>query len=229
MDDVSNKFVDEAPLEPALAYDLAAQQYDTWHWQRLWHETEMPFFARAVERHSLGHFANMIDVGCGTGFYLGRFEAHCQRTTGVDPSDGMLSIADHWTLRSKLLQGGLPQLPIGDEAFDLTVCARVLSHVEDLDVACRELRRVSADGALMLLSNVDAEHPYRHTRLPTADGGHVFAKTFKHCREDVFQAILDRGFKLLTVCLIMSDGEVVEFAGRDDGRKATAWAVAARG
>jgi ubiquinone/menaquinone biosynthesis C-methylase UbiE len=229
MDDVSNTFEDWAALEPALAYDLAALQYDTWHWQRFWHGTETPFFNRAIKRHSADRFSNMLDVGCGTGFYLGRFEGRCQRATGVDPSDGMLRIADHWALKSKLLRGGLPQLPVGDESFDLTICARVLSHVEDLDAACTELRRVSDHGGLLLISNVDAGHPYRHTRMPAADGDDVYARTFKHRREDVFQMLEEDGFELLTVGLIMSDGEVLEFAGRDDGRKATAWALAARG
>jgi ubiquinone/menaquinone biosynthesis C-methylase UbiE len=229
MDDPSKTATHWAALEPALAYDLAATEYDAWRWQHFWHATETIFFKRAIERHSEGLFSNMIDVGCGTGFYLGRFGGQCRKVTGVDPSGGMLRVADQSACGAKLLNGGLPHLPVGDALFDLTICTRVLSHVEDIDAACTELRRVSDFGGLLLLSNVDAWHPYEHTRLPTASREDAYAKTFKHHREDIFQMLEEDGFELLTVGLIQDDGTVSEFVGRDDGRKATAWALAARG
>lgn len=141
----------------------------------------------------------------------------------------MLGIARHWVRGADIYRGGLPCLPIS-ESFDLVVCARSLSHVEDLPAAAIELKRVTAAGGTLLLSDVDSGHPYEHTRLPTDDGDYVFARTCKHRRLEVVSGLEKAGFSVDMICLIDApSGEIHDVTGRDDGRSATGWALAATG
>jgi ubiquinone/menaquinone biosynthesis C-methylase UbiE len=85
-----------AAAEPVLAaqeaYDRAATGYDAWKWQPFWRAAEQPFIIQA-----LADFApdrpRLLDVGCGTGWYLRELEPLCAHTAGIDVSEGMLAQA----------------------------------------------------------------------------------------------------------------------------------------
>ena len=108
----------------------------------------------------------VLDAGCGSGRYL----MHALRrgaasVTGVDLSPAMLQRADaelhafRPPARVALLQGSLAALPAPDAAADLTICALVLGHLEHLEAALAELRRVTRPGGTLLCSDV---HPIGH-------------------------------------------------------------------
>lgn len=66
-------------LDASLAYDLAASSYDGWRWQWFWHQTETLVFDDVVASRFAGRRPDMLDVGCGTGFYLSRYWDRCAR------------------------------------------------------------------------------------------------------------------------------------------------------
>lgn len=91
----------------------------------------------------------VLEAGCGTGLLLREIDRTADVAVGVDLSAGMLGLAHRRGLN--VVQGSVTALPFGDGAFD-TVCSfKVLAHVPDLDLALRELVRVTRPGGHLVL------------------------------------------------------------------------------
>jgi malonyl-CoA O-methyltransferase len=108
----------------------------------------------------------VIDAGCGSGRYMRHaLQRDAARVTGVDLSLPMLARAraeldaDRSDAETALMQGGVSALPIADGWADLTICALVIGHLENLQPALAELRRVTRPGGTLLCSDV---HPIGH-------------------------------------------------------------------
>jgi ubiquinone/menaquinone biosynthesis C-methylase UbiE len=218
------------PAEPVLrareAYDRAATRYDAWKWQPFWRASELPFILQALADFAPGR-PRLLDVGCGTGWYLHELEPLCAHTAGIDVSEGMLAQARMRARHSELLRAGAGHLPFADGAFDVVLSTRVMSHVAQVGQAIDEIVRVLAPGGVVVLSDIDANHDYTHTRLPVADG-HVMAETFKHTRGTVQAALAAVELKHRRSALILEDGkaEAIERLGDNGHRGAAGWITA---
>ncbi|GGY23107.1 biotin synthase [Rhodanobacter panaciterrae] len=152
-------------LNPAEAYALWAHSYPA--------HAHNPVM-QAEERAMLGLMPAtlqgqaVLDAGCGSGRYmLHALRRGAARLTGVDLSPEMLqcAVAELGVLQSdaaaevELVQGSLAALPIPDALADLTVCGLVVGHLENLQQALAELRRVTRPGGILLCSDV---HPIGH-------------------------------------------------------------------
>ena len=89
--------------------------------------------------------ARVLDAGCGTGRNLVEFGG-----IGVDPSPDAVAAARARGV--EVVQAPVEALPFADASFDLLLATDVLEHVEDDGAALRELRRVAAPGALLLVT-----------------------------------------------------------------------------
>ncbi|HEX2084319.1 MAG TPA: class I SAM-dependent methyltransferase [Solirubrobacteraceae bacterium] len=87
----------------------------------------------------------VLDAGCGTGRNLAEFGG-----VGVDPAPEAVAACRARGL--DVVQAPLEALPFGDASFDLLLATDVLEHVDDDVAALRELRRVAAPGALLLVT-----------------------------------------------------------------------------
>lgn len=172
-------------LAPAEAYALWAADYPA--------HAHNPVM-RAEERAMLGclpldlRAAIVVDAGCGSGRYLRhalvRGAAHVH---GVDLSPEMLARAAEVSReadaasRVTLAQGSLDALPLGEGIADLTLCGLTIGHLERLEPALAELRRVTRPGGCILCSDV---HPTGHAlgwlRDFKADGRRYAARHTAH-------------------------------------------------
>jgi ubiquinone/menaquinone biosynthesis C-methylase UbiE len=156
------------------AFDRQARDYDTApcgrHARRL-HDDVMT----AVSTFS---FADVLDVGCGTGATLAAIlTAHPDvRARGIDLSEQMIAVA-----RERLGDGADVQvadaehLPLADGSVDLVTCVDSLHHYPDPGAALAEMHRVTRPGGGLVLGEWRAATPFRQLlnwllpRLPEGD------------------------------------------------------------
>lgn len=99
-----------------------------------------------VERYGAG--GDLLEVGCGTGLILTRARAFARSAIGVDLSAGMLAHARARDL--PVIQGSATALPVATASRDLAYCFKVLAHIDQVELALRELARVVRPGGWVL-------------------------------------------------------------------------------
>ena len=206
------------------AYDLAAPFYDQWRWQALWRAAELPFVIHQIRARFRESPPRLLDDGCGTGWYVEQLAPFCAEVAGIDVSAGMLERARDRAPQGALLHADARELPFPDQRFEVVFLARVLSHLPDADRALKEMARVLTRGGLAIVTDVDAGHPYEHTRLPLAKG-HVLARTFKHPRVLIERVLKDAGMTEVQSALISEAGETTPLAhlGEEADRSVAGW------
>lgn len=99
-----------------------------------------------VKRFAKGK--HLLEVGCGTGLLLERFARFAEHATGIDLSPGMLARARERGL--DVTEASATSLPFANASFDVTCSFKVLPHVRELDVALREMTRVTRPGGIVI-------------------------------------------------------------------------------
>lgn len=106
--------------------------------------------------------ARLLEVGCGTGHILGRFqEFGAGMTVGIDLADHRLRIARKQYPRLFFLQGNGAELPFADGAFDVVLQFMCLSSVLDPGMRQRiadEMWRVLRPGGMVLYYDLRSTH-----------------------------------------------------------------------
>lgn len=100
-----------------------------------------------VLEHAAGK--DVLEVGCGTGLILKRIEPVAKRAVGIDLSSGMLEKARERGL--EVYKANATELPFDDATFDVVYSFKVLAHVEAIDVALREMARVTRKNGVLIL------------------------------------------------------------------------------
>ena len=109
---------------------------------------------RELARFGLG--ARALDVGCETGFNVGRLLDRGFSVTGVEPSAAMRERAIRANPRAEILDGDVRALPFPGEQFDVVACIEVIRYLDDPAVALAEMHRVLAPGGLALITAAPA-------------------------------------------------------------------------
>jgi ubiquinone/menaquinone biosynthesis C-methylase UbiE len=108
---------------------------------------------RALKIAKLDVGSRVLDIGCGTGRWLRRYEELGYRPTGIDLTAGMLSLARRNRTRSPLVGGESSRLPFKDSSFDavsdITVIQHQLPTSQPRSVA--EMLRVLKPGGRLIL------------------------------------------------------------------------------
>jgi ubiquinone/menaquinone biosynthesis C-methylase UbiE len=158
----------KAPSErvPGM-YTRLAPAYEVW--ARL---TESKARRRVIELAAIQPDDDLLEVATGTGVQLVRLASANTggRTTGVEPSEGMLAqtrrrveaagLGD----RVELLDGDALNLPLAAESFDVVVNGYMLDLLprDDIPRALAEFRRVLRPGGRLVLSNMAKAERRRH-------------------------------------------------------------------
>lgn len=90
---------------------------------------------------------NLLDVGCGTGFYFPLLSEHAQSITGIDVCPPMLEearalIREKGLANCHVLESSALELPFDNNTFDVVHSWDFLHHVPDVPQAVSEIRRV---------------------------------------------------------------------------------------
>jgi SAM-dependent methyltransferase len=96
----------------------------------------------------------LLDIGCGTGFFLEFFWSCGFDLTGIDLSPDMLARArEKIGNRADLHLGNADHLPFEDREFDYAAIMTVLEFVDDPGRVLREAARVARKGILVMFLN----------------------------------------------------------------------------
>jgi len=106
----------------------------------------------------LGHAAGQaLDIGCGYGRMAGALSSLGYDVTGVEPSERVLKVASELQPQHHWHVGGLPDLPVPKDSFDL-VClfnvARSLHLIGMAEVCSASARYVKPGGRLVVIDNL---------------------------------------------------------------------------
>lgn len=108
--------------------------------------------------------ANILDAGCGDGFYL-------YLLSELFPSASLIGLdCNRLALKSargnlrgkeiKLLLGDIIKIPLKDNQFDVVLASEVLEHLNDDYLAVKELVRVLKPGGQLLITVPHANFPF---------------------------------------------------------------------
>lgn len=113
----------------------------------------------AMEQHGFTSFdtIEILEIGCGTGFWLRDFikwGIRPENITGVDPLSDQIALARQLCPESVAIEcGSATNLGFSDGCFDLvlqsTVFSSILDHSIRQQIASEMLRVVKADGAIL--------------------------------------------------------------------------------
>ena len=108
------------------------------------------------------HRGRLLEVGCGTGHFLGNLSVSSPHLFGLDRSAGMLRRACREENRLSLVRGDAGSLPYADASMDLVYCVNALHHFDEPQAFIREAYRVlSRDGVLAIAGSDPREPPRR--------------------------------------------------------------------
>ena len=105
------------------------------------------------------HGANVLDIGCGTGFHLPRFAADAARVVGVEPHGPLVELARRRTagLGTVDVRGGTAQhLPVGDASVDVAHARWAYFFGPGCEPGLREVQRVLRRGGAAFVVDNDA-------------------------------------------------------------------------
>jgi SAM-dependent methyltransferase len=121
---------------------------------------------------------DVLDVGCGPGFYSAAMVERGATVTGLDGSAELLGHAERATGgRGAFVRHDLElALPFRDEAFDLAVMALVYHHVYARPRLLAELKRVLRPGGRLLVSTTHPMSEQRWLGGSYYEGGRVNAR-----------------------------------------------------
>jgi predicted TPR repeat methyltransferase len=172
-------------------FDQHAARFDESLLQHLdYRAPQLLLEAVAVVTRSAGprRFADMLDLGCGTGLAGAAFRGEVDRLTGIDLSATMIEEARHKALYDRLETGELVEFLATEAAaltrYDLVLAADVLVYTADLAVVAAAVRGVLAPGGLfgftvethagdgvLLRESLRYAHGAAHVRAATTGAG----------------------------------------------------------
>lgn len=164
-----NRLLQLAPGETLKGYDRWSQSYD--------HEDNPLITATSwvLDRMALGAAdCDVLELGCGTGRNAWRVLNEGARSyTGVDGSDGMLSIATQQNRdpRVKFMRADLLTAWKLEEPVDLAMMVLVLEHLPTLDAIAQTLSHVVKPGGRLRIVDLHPERVATGTLAHFHDGG----------------------------------------------------------
>lgn len=131
---------------------------DSWRYRELFEVEERHWWFRSrravvralLSRANLPPSPRILDAGCGTGANLLEY-GRLGEVTGVDAFADAIELCRKRGL-ANVLEAPVEELPFEAGSFDLLFATDVIEHLDDDVVALRELRRVAADDARLVLT-----------------------------------------------------------------------------
>lgn len=115
-------------------------------------KTSLSWHSRLVGgRLKLPQNAEVLDVACGLGEWLGYFQSRGAQVSGIDISSSAISICEEKFPDGEFHCGPAEELPFPNASFDLVTCMGSLEHFLDKPQALESMLRVARPGASIII------------------------------------------------------------------------------
>jgi SAM-dependent methyltransferase len=124
---------------------------------------------RAITLAGLSADTRILDVGCGTGRWLRRYQQFGFRATGVDATAAMLRLARERGTAAALTVGEANRLPFRDATFDAVTDITVTQHIPQplqVPALAEMIRVIRPGGCLILMELIQGEDKHIFPRTP---------------------------------------------------------------
>jgi ubiquinone/menaquinone biosynthesis C-methylase UbiE len=139
---------------PRVNYDDIAPTYDARYAPGLYDDAQQALRAFiTVEKPD-----SVLEVGCGTGFWLDVIRELVPSIYGLDYSLEMLHKARAKDPGSRLVRATADVLPFRDQSFDLIFSVNAIHHFEQVDEFIAEARRLLRPGGALATFGMDPHH-----------------------------------------------------------------------
>lgn len=133
--------------------------------------------------------SRILEVGCGGGAFLAFLESMGHSAVGIDILDEAVAAARKSVLSSRVLQADAGRLPFEDSSFDRLVTHHLVEHLEDLQSALADWRRVLAQGGIMAFCTPNRIYENPHI-FDDPEHVHIYG------RRELAQAVERAGFRV---------------------------------
>lgn len=141
-----------------LNYDAIAQQYN----QRYPKSQDWERGQALISLAKKNNAQNILEVGCGTGYWVNLLNQPDRKIFGLDFSIGMLKQAQTQPSELYLMQGNATQLPLQNATFDLVYCVDAIHHFGNHQAFIQEASRLLKPNGVLAVIGHD----------PHAEGAH---------------------------------------------------------
>ncbi len=101
----------------------------------------------------------ILDIGCGTGFFLAELEERHPGAVGLDISHAMLRVSEQYVPGARLVTGDAERLPFHAGAFDAVFCKGSLHHTRDHVGFLSNCRQVLRRDGVLIMSEPCNDNP----------------------------------------------------------------------
>jgi len=136
-------------LAPRYAYRYSFEYSRLF--QQDWH-AEMISHVPSAAKH-------ILDLGCGTGFFLAELEAQHPGSVGLDISHAMLKVSDEYVPGARLVTADAEKLPFKPGCFDVVFCKGSLHHTRDHVAFLTNCREALASDGVLIMSEPCNDNP----------------------------------------------------------------------
>ncbi len=119
----------------------------------------------AIKLANIKNDSTILDVGCSRGYLLKLiYEQNTScKLYGIDISE--LPVKYPWDPHCELKVGDVRDIPFKDETFSILFVADVLEHVDELDIALKEIHRILKPNGVAILTGPTESWFYKLCRL----------------------------------------------------------------
>ena len=101
----------------------------------------------------------ILDLGCGTGFFLAELEEQHPGSVGLDISHDMLKVSGEYVPGARLVTGDAERLPFKPGSFDVVFCKGSLHHTRDHVGFLTHCRNALGDDGVLIMSEPCNDNP----------------------------------------------------------------------
>lgn len=172
-------------LARAEARNRLRENYDTSYWPLMRWEVDklasnpVNIHQRAIGALGLAGYETVLDIGCSDGRQLAaiRESGHQGRLIGIDNNELAITSGE-LMYKEELDPGSLmvadaEDIELDDNSVDATMALFVLYHVDDLDRALSEIRRVTRPGGKVVVTTSGRGNKFRIHQLEEAIVSHL--------------------------------------------------------